>query len=245
MSGVAAVGWHGKLPALGDFAQRRLDPQFIRIWDHWLSQGLVGLHQREGWLDAYLASPSWRFLLMPGVLPDALGHQAWAGVLMPSVDRVGRYYPLTLAQPLPGWPADAQSIEALWTWLVRLDETAADALHDDWTIEQLEAELSRMPMPDFATAPPVVLPDNLAPLQTVGLAGFPHPGALMQAQATAAWQRQVHGTAFWFAHTDSQVPRLLAVTGPGSTSAGTQASWRRHRYCGVISQCDEPAATRR
>ena len=37
-----------------------------------------------------------RFWLAPGVLtPDA-----WSGLLMPSVDRVGRHFPFTLAAPL-------------------------------------------------------------------------------------------------------------------------------------------------
>ena len=29
-----------------------------------------------------------------------IGDGAWIGALMPSVDRVGRYYPLTVAQPV-------------------------------------------------------------------------------------------------------------------------------------------------
>jgi len=90
-------GWHGKLPSLGDFASRRLDASFIEPWDGWLAAGLLALREArpEGWLEDYLGSPSWRFLLMPGVLPGDAGKQAWAGVLMPSVDRVGRYFPLT------------------------------------------------------------------------------------------------------------------------------------------------------
>jgi type VI secretion system protein ImpM len=103
-SAAAPPGWHGKLPSLGDFASRRLDAAFIDAWDSWLAAGLLGLRERNpaGWLDAYLASPSWRFLLMPGVLPGAAGAQGWAGVLMPSVDRVGRYFPFTIVQPLVG-----------------------------------------------------------------------------------------------------------------------------------------------
>ena len=94
----ATPGWYGKLPTLGDFASRRLDGDFIDPWDRWLGEGLAA--QREqlgaGWLDAYLGSPVWRFVLMPGVLPGPAGAAVLAGVLMPSVDKVGRYFPLTL-----------------------------------------------------------------------------------------------------------------------------------------------------
>jgi hypothetical protein len=74
---------------------------------------------------------------MPGVLADASadGSAAWAGVLMPSVDRVGRYFPLTLARPLPELPADAAQLNDLLGWLQRLDDLALDALHDDWSVD--------------------------------------------------------------------------------------------------------------
>ena len=146
-------GWHGKLPSLGDFASRRLPPDFLAAWDGWLAAGLQQLRERDpaGWLDAYLATPTRRFLLMPGVLPGALpgdlGAQAWAGVLMPSVDRVGRYFPFTLVQAIPPLRAGPTQLQSLWHWLGRLDELAADALQDDWAIDRLEAELARMAGP--------------------------------------------------------------------------------------------------
>src|SRR5664279_3439708 len=92
-SDVATIpGWYGKLPTLGDFASRRLEADFIEPWDLWLGEGLQGQRESMGdaWLDAYLQSPPWRFLLMPGVLPGFDAGLIVAGVLMPSVDRVGR-----------------------------------------------------------------------------------------------------------------------------------------------------------
>ena len=83
-----APGWHGKLPSLGDFASRRLPHEFVEVWDHWLAEGLSTLRQPapDAWLDGYLASPIWRFVLMPGALPGSQGTQGWTGVLMPSGD---------------------------------------------------------------------------------------------------------------------------------------------------------------
>lgn len=212
---MTAPGWHGKLPTLGDFATRRLDPDFVQAWDDWLADGLGQLQRAPAWLDAYLASPSWRFLLMPGAVPGPAGRSAWVGVLMPSVDRVGRYYPLTLAQPLAAVPAAGDTLEALWRWMVRLDETAADALHEDWTLDRLESELQRL----GPTPAPAATPDGREaceqdlPVAEMPLAAHGRPTALFAAQAAAAWQRQWRGRAFWFAETDLTAPRLLCSRG--------------------------------
>ncbi len=213
MAADTAPGWHGKLPSLGDFATRRLDADFVAAWDEWLSEGLARLRAGPDWPGAYLASPSWRFLLLPAALPGALGRQAWAGVLMPSVDRVGRYYPLTIAQPLDTLPADAAGVEALWTWLLKLDEAAADALHDDWSIETLEAELARLPAPQAAAPIDATLPDARGGVTRLALGGLPHVGSLMMAQAAVAWRERSQGLAFWSAQADLGPPRLLASPG--------------------------------
>jgi len=140
-------GWYGKLPTLGDFASRRLEGSFIEPWDLWLGEGLAA--QREilgpGWLDAYLGSPVWRFVLMPGVLAGEAA--PLAGVLMPSVDKVGRYFPLTLVTQLGMLPRSSADIEMLLGWLQRLEDVAVDALHDDWTIEDLDEVLEKLPLP--------------------------------------------------------------------------------------------------
>ena len=63
-------------------------------WDAWLRECLTASREALGerWLDVYLTSPAWRFACAPGLL----GPLASAGVLVPSVDRVGRYFPLTV-----------------------------------------------------------------------------------------------------------------------------------------------------
>lgn len=161
MTGAAlnTPGWYGKLPTLGDFASRRLEPSFIEPWDAWLAAGLARLRERapDAWLDAYLASPTWRFVLQPGALGPAQIHthtQVLVGVLMPSVDRVGRYFPLTIVATLPHAPATTSEIEGLLNTLHQLDDIAADALHDDWTLDQLEDELSRTSWQLPLDAPP-------------------------------------------------------------------------------------------
>lgn len=96
---MTTVGFYGKLASRGDFVSRGLPQSFIQPWDAWLAAGLLASQSQLGgaWLNAYLVSPLWRFALAPGVCgPDAV-----TGVLMPSIDRVGRYFPLTVACLLP------------------------------------------------------------------------------------------------------------------------------------------------
>jgi type VI secretion system protein ImpM len=201
-----AAGWHGKLPSLGDFASRRLDGDFVGAWDAWLAQGLAALRTRDGWLDAYLASPSWCFLLMPQALPGAPGRTAWAGVLMPSVDRAGRYYPFTLAQPLASVPASADAAHALWRWLRRADDAAAQALLDDWDVPTLDAELQRLGLPPGDGPQPTV--------ETVaGASDAAGPVALLCAQAAALWHECFRGKALWWSAADDAPPRLLTSSG--------------------------------
>src|SRR6202050_3589035 len=93
------VGLYGKLPTHGDFLRRRVADDFIAAWDPWLqhciadSKAVLG----EQWLSIYLTSPVWRFALAPHVC----GAAPAAGLLVPSVDRVGRYFPLTLVWSTP------------------------------------------------------------------------------------------------------------------------------------------------
>jgi type VI secretion system protein ImpM len=89
-----SVGFFGKLPSNGDFLQRRVPQAFLEVWDPWLQECVHASREslQEAWLAAYLTSPVWRF-----VLPEAIcGSGAYAGILAPSVDRVGRYFPMTI-----------------------------------------------------------------------------------------------------------------------------------------------------
>lgn len=225
MSADTPPGWHGKLPSLGDFASRRLDAPFIDAWDGWLAAGLLALREAQPatWLDAYLSSPSWRFLLMPEVLPGEAGEQAYAGVLMPSVDRVGRYFPFTIVQPLGDAPASTQQMQSLWAWLARLDELAADALQEDWDVERLEAELARMAAPDVG---PQSAGGSPGPLLAGAVAALALPAGADAAlaigiEAQALWRDKARGLAYWFASTELVGDRLLVSRGlPAAAAIG-------------------------
>lgn len=211
-------GWYGKLPTLGDFASRRLEPGFITPWDAWLAEGIAGLRAQaeDAWLAHYLASPVWRFVLMPCVIGL---DTAMAGVLMPSVDRVGRYFPLTLAAPLGTVPQSMAQVDDLQAWLHQLDDTAADALHEDWSVDQLEAELERLPMNTPHSAPCAALNalsdviQGRLPHATLPLPSRHHLSILLELSAATQWQTAAQGLAFWWAESAEGAPRSLVSRG--------------------------------
>lgn len=217
-----APGWYGKLPTLGDFASRRLEPGFIEPWDAWLAKGIAHLRERapDTWLDAYLTSPTWRFVLQPGVLGQA---QATAGVLMPSVDRVGRYFPLTIAAPLPHALGTRSEIEGLLNWLHQLEDLAADALHDDWTLEQLEDELARVTWQVPLDAPPSLVAHGSAALDALAAVQGGQASHTVVPQATRGdlgrILAHIHGHApapqlsLWLAEPDHGDARCLVSHG--------------------------------
>ena len=154
-SDVATVpGWYGKLPSLGDFASRRLESDFIEPWDLWLGDCMQAQRDAAGdeWLQAYRQSPPWRFVLSPGALPGAARWAVFAGVLLASVDRVGRHFPLTIAASLPRAPRLGAEVDALLTWLHRLEDTALDAVQGQWSIDELEQALAGLAPPSDVTA---------------------------------------------------------------------------------------------
>jgi type VI secretion system protein ImpM len=71
----------------------------VDVWDAWLQQCMAASREALGnrWLDIYLTSPAWYFACAAGTC----GSLPVIGLMAPSVDRVGRYFPLTLVAELP------------------------------------------------------------------------------------------------------------------------------------------------
>jgi type VI secretion system protein ImpM len=140
-------GFYGKLPSLGDFVSRRLPRHFIDQWDQWLQSAIAASREQLGdnWLDVYLTSPIWRFGLGAGVC----GTDAWAGILMPSVDKVGRYYPLTVAVPV----ASPQHLPFLFhedcAWFETLEALALSGLEDEFDLAEFDRKLQTLSLPAF------------------------------------------------------------------------------------------------
>ena len=146
---------------------------------------------------------------------------------MPSVDRVGRHFPLTLVASLARVPDLAAEFDALLAWLHRLEDTALDALQGDWTIDDLENALAELSPPgDEGHAS---FEDRLATMRRavastlarrggfVDIAGVASRADLAAifsaAPAVAASPRSpMRGLALWIADTPGR-PQLLVSDG--------------------------------
>ena len=151
-------GWYGKLPGTGDFVTRRLPPEFVSTWDEFLGAAVAGSKELLGaqWLEHYLASPIWQF----AVFPPLCGPGAWTGLMMPSVDRVGRYFPLTVCSRLQAVPDSIEAADDLLDWLGTIEGAALGALDPESRIEHFEEALRRQ----AALSPlPTEQPDGTAP----------------------------------------------------------------------------------
>lgn len=119
------VGVFGKLPARGDFVREGLPRSFTDPWDDWWQRGLAGLQEHAGWVAAWLEAPVWRFALPPGLC----GPHGVLGVWLPSVDRAGRYFPLTVAAAAPfDWAA---RLGGMTPFLDGAEQAGRDALEHD------------------------------------------------------------------------------------------------------------------
>jgi type VI secretion system protein ImpM len=142
----AALGFYGKIPARGDFVHAGLPRSFTDPWDDWM-QRMVGASRSvlsQDWLPAWLEAPVWRFVLSPGIC----GPDAAIGLWVPSVDSVGRYFPLTLAAVARVPDSRTLMCEA-GGFFAAAESLARDALENDLPPDELAARLA-----SAASAPP-------------------------------------------------------------------------------------------
>jgi len=142
-SSASSPGWFGKVVMLGDFAHRRLPPVFVGTCDRWLSHCISESRAQLGsrWLDTYLTGPVWRFAWAPGVVDD----RWWFGVLMPSVDAVGRYFPLVVAGSDHNPPMCTEALDGLADWYAHTSAAALATLQPGASVEAFESDLATSP----------------------------------------------------------------------------------------------------
>lgn len=93
------VGCFGKVRSCGDFISRHIPHAIESKFNDWLDAGLIETKHKfqQRWLDYYLTSPVWNF-----VIAWPAQDRSVAGVMMPSMDKVGRYFPLIALHEIEG-----------------------------------------------------------------------------------------------------------------------------------------------
>jgi len=134
-------GLFGKLPSRRDFISQGAPRSFLKPWEEWVDKGLGALRATlgpENWEATFRTAPIWRFWLGSEICGDAM-----FGAFMPSVDAVGRYFPLTAIclgdqTPLPSPP----NVDPHHGWFARIEDIMLEALDPNNAPEAVLAKLA-------------------------------------------------------------------------------------------------------
>jgi len=142
MGNECLTGLYGKLPAHGDFVQRILPTEFVNAWDEWMQHYIAGSQEQIGdtWTELYLTSPIWHFMISDGCIDS----KTWCGILLPSVDKVGRYFPLSIVAPLPPQHSALEFVLSANPWFELIEDIALQALEDDLSADDLLNEINKI-----------------------------------------------------------------------------------------------------
>jgi len=203
-------GLFGKLQAKRDFVSQGAPRGFLSAFEPWIQSGVASSRAQLGadWQGAYLTAPIWRFWLAPQLSGGATA----IGAFMPSVDGVGRYFPLSVAmfaeegENLPPPEADPQD-----GWFAAVEDFLLSTLEPAVAFESVLESLEALPAPALDLAQARLVTPGAAAAR-VGAAGFAE--ACRLAREALARARAVADQSFWWTQGgDGFAPFALASTG--------------------------------
>jgi type VI secretion system protein ImpM len=143
-------GLFGKLPARRDFIAHAVPRGFLRAWESWLeksmSEGRAMLGARA-WEETFRAAPIWRFWLGSDICGEAI-----LGAFMPSMDAVGRYFPLTLIGVPQGETLAPPNIDPRHAWFEKIENILLSALEPNMSLDTILEDISKLTKSDACAA---------------------------------------------------------------------------------------------
>ncbi len=196
----------------GDFIHRNLPNAFITTWDEWLQLYIAGSREQMGeeWLNTYLTSPIWRFVLSSGVI-DA---SHWTGIMLPSVDQVGRYYPFSIVMPLPIQLNPLEFFSQQTDWFEQIEELALQALNEQHQIDELVDKVNDIEVNlslDYQKSGELVATDSL---QITMASEEPTPSSVYSHFLDSLLSKTMHSYSLWSTRGSERIaPCLLSTQG--------------------------------
>lgn len=208
-----SCGLYGKLPMKRDFISVSTPHAFLERWEPWLQGGISASRVALGpqWQDIFLRAPIWRFWLGA----EICGRPAM-GSFMPSVDGVGRFFPLTAfacGEPGSAFPAPQRDPQA--AWFAEVESMLLDALDEDAAYDRVLETLKNLPSPTrmpVAAAETPVFDLFSASLVTVD-APEALDGAFTRLLAERERRLQAAGSFFWTIGGEDFPPAALFCAG--------------------------------
>jgi len=185
----------GKVPSKRDFVAPHAPRDFLNVWEPWLQGGMSASRQSLGhqWQDAFLKAPIWRFWLGADLCGTTV-----IGALMPSLDGVGRYFPLTVfACAEEGAAIAPPELDPQEAWFATAEDFLLSTLEPDMSFEQISAGLDQLPSPSAPVAgsgPAMPLPGGMITRMEPGEA---FPGMFAQMRV-ASPENTYSAATFWW-----------------------------------------------
>lgn len=189
----------------------------------------------ESWVLTYLSSPIWRFALARGVC----GENAWMGLMMPSVDRVGRHFPLTLAVCMDEQALLFDSASLHDAWFRDLEELALSSLAAAFSLEDFDTALCNLGAPIGSHCTGIASASGAGTMITLDPARAMQPqlaapsAVLMRALTGAA----LHQHSLWWTEGSQQIaPCMLVCNGlpaAGAFAALFDGAWSTNGWGAV------------
>ncbi len=149
------IGFFGKLPGAGDFVVRSFERPLVASLTAWADTLVQHLRRGAGeeWAPVFDRLQPVAWVAAEGVC----GPTAFAGLMRPSMDRVGRRYPLVVGVALPPGSRVVQAAAAAQGWFDYMDGLVEDTWSSSLGVEALSAALAEAPpFPDAGGDPGAV-----------------------------------------------------------------------------------------
>jgi type VI secretion system protein ImpM len=146
-------GLFGKLPAKRDFIAVSTPRAFLSLWEPWLEHGLAAARASapgDDFANAYASAPIWRFWLGPALCGEAV-----IGAFMPSVDALGRMFPLTLIGTSGIDDLAPPDVDPREGWFAAVEDLLLDALDPATPFETTLARLDALGARETGPGAPV------------------------------------------------------------------------------------------
>jgi type VI secretion system protein ImpM len=192
-----AASLFGKLPAKRDFIAVHAPREFLAIWEPWMQGGMTASQLALGprWKETYYHAPIWRFWLGSGVagVPTL-------GAFMPSLDGVGRDYPLVVfARAAAGRIFAPPTVDPQADWFAAAEDFLLGTLDEAVPYEATQVRLAALGAPrDMAESPLVAGEIASQGPYLIADPRDPSAEAALAVMAGAERDSRLKGASYWW-----------------------------------------------
>jgi type VI secretion system protein ImpM len=200
-------GLFGKLPQKRDFVALGIPRGLLEPFETWLQSAVAASRNELGgqWQDQYLVAPIWRFWIGPAIFGTTC-----AGALIPSVDGVGRFFPLTILYSADeGSVLPPPSFAPLDEWYAAIETRLLSVLDPEAAIE-VDKLTQGLAAPMAEAAPP----EPAGTAFRKGIVWQSQGGAvneLLGSIAQADYRDAADGRSFWWTNGSASKGSLVYV----------------------------------